>query len=64
MLSTVSGSNQSSLNASSYYDYIQLILHHYLNVFHCHRIFCHKNVFSINTSYEHGGQCQLNILIY
>ena len=63
MLSTIPDLNQSSLNASSYYDDIQFILHYHLNVLNCHKIFGRKNVLSINISYEHGGKCKLNILI-
>lgn len=63
MLSTIPDLNQSSLNASSYYDDIQFISHYHLNVLHCHKIFGHKNVLSINISYEHGGKCKLNILM-
>lgn len=64
MLSIIPDLNQSSLNASSYYDNIQFILHCHLNVLHCHKIFCHNNVLSSNISYEHGGKCKLNVLIY
>lgn len=40
-----------------------LFLHCHLNVLHCHNL-CHNNVLSSNISYEHGGKCKLNVLIY